>query len=193
MIPLKSFAHAKGRLAETLSPAERAGLARRCAGAVVAAADEWPVYVSTGDDEVAAWASERNLVVVRSTGGLDVAVADAVAAAADDGAAHVVVAHGDLPLARSFASVPVAGSVSAVGDRRGDGTNVLSFPTGSAMTTAYGPGSLARHRALAREAGLDWVEVDDPDLALDLDTADDLDELRRRTPSATGTQPEATR
>jgi 2-phospho-L-lactate guanylyltransferase len=136
-------------------------------------------------NDVEQWARDRGARCVRADAlsdarGLDGAVAGGVAAAARDGADHVVVAHGDLPLARTFAHVPVADTVSLVADRHRDGTNVLSFPLTGSMTTAYGPGSFGRHMALAAEAGLAVVEIDDPDLALDLDTADDLASLGDR-------------
>jgi 2-phospho-L-lactate guanylyltransferase (CobY/MobA/RfbA family) len=53
---------------------------------------------------------------------------------------------------------------------------------------SYGPGSAAAHRAAARAADLVVISVDVPDLALDLDTADDLATLlsseRGRTSAA---------
>lgn len=189
VVPLKSFALAKGRLSDVLSDDARGELARTCAAAVILAAGSWPVYVACETSDVQEWSEALGARCVRTDvpgaiPGLDAAVARAVAAATEDGADHVVVAHGDLPLARSFAHVPIEGSVSLIGDRRGDGTNVLSFPVASPMRTAYGPGSLERHRGIAEGAGLTVVMIDDPDLALDLDTAEDLDHLRERRAAA---------
>ena len=181
IIPVKSFGLAKGRLADTLSPVERAGLSQRCAEQVVRAAAPWPVYVVCADDEIAGWASSHGArAVLCATPGLDVAVAAGRQAAITDGCDHIVVAHADLPLARSFAHIPRDNAVSLVPDRHRDGTNVLSFPAHSPMTTAYGPGSCDNHIALAHAAGLAVEIIDDVDLALDLDTADDLRELQTR-------------
>lgn len=181
VIPVKAFGLAKGRLAGTLSPEERETLSRTCAERVVASAGTWPVYVVCDDDAVASWARDLGAEPVHcETPGLDAAVAAGRSAAAAAGATHVVIAHADLPLARSLAHVPREGIVRLVADRHGDGTNVLSMPIDAPMTTAYGPGSCDNHVALARAAGLECEILDDPDLALDLDTVDDLAELDRR-------------
>ncbi len=181
IIPVKSFTVAKGRLSDTLSPAEREKLARDCAGTVVRAARPMPTYVVCSDPSVASWARDSGAEVVHcDVPGLDNAVSAGRRRAVDDGFDHVVVAHADLPLARTFDHVAVEGAVSIVTDRHNDGTNVLSFPAVSPFTTAYGPDSCSNHVQLARSVGLRCVMLDDPDLALDLDTADDLNELTRR-------------
>ena len=66
-------------------------------------------------------------------------------------------------------------------DRHSDGTNVLSFPIASQFSTAYGPGSFENHMQIAIDAHLQYEVILDPNLELDLDTADDLTELHRRT------------
>lgn len=181
IVPVKSFGLAKGRLADSLSAPERERLSRSCAETVVAAASPWTVYVVCADDDTSRWAESVGArVVFQEHPGLDAAVAAGRRAAEADGCDHMVISHADLPLARTFADVPRRGRVSIVPDRHRDGTNVLSVPAHCAMTTAYGPGSFAHHLELARRAGLDVDIVDDPDLALDLDTVEDLDELSRR-------------
>lgn len=181
IVPVKSFGLAKGRLADTLSPRERAQLSQQCAERVVRAARPWPVYVVCSDAEIADWATAQDAHAVQcSTPGLDVAVAAGRAAAINDGADHLVVAHADLPLAATLQHIPREGAVSIVPDRHHDGTNVLSFPARSAMTTAYGPGSCDNHVALAHAAGLRVDIIEDADLSLDLDTADDLREFQTR-------------
>lgn len=180
VIPVKSFALAKGRLASTLTPSRRAELARECATKVVTAATPSPVYVVCDDEEVAAWARSVGARVVRcDTPGLDHAVAAGRRAARDDGADHVIIAHADLPLATGLIHVVREGAVSIVPDRHRDGTNVLAFPASSAFTTAYGPDSFQNHLRIAERLDLDCIVIEDPALALDLDTADDLAELDR--------------
>lgn len=172
---------AKGRLADTLTAHERATLAKSCAETVVRAAQHLPTYVVCSDPEVAAWATCLGARVVDcQTPGLDIAVAAGRQAAKADGADHIVVAHADLPLAVSFAHIAREGKISLVPDRHHDGTNVLSFPTVSSFSTAYGPGSFDNHIRLAIDAGLEYEVIIDEALALDLDTADDLAELARR-------------
>ena len=182
VIPVKSFTMAKGRLADTLNTTQRAELAQRCAETVVRAALPLPTYVVCSDAAVATWAIDLGAIVVDcQTPGLDVAVTAGRNAAITDGADHIIIAHADLPLATSFTHIAVANSVSLVPDRHRDGTNVLSFPLHSQFVTAYGPGSFENHIRHATIASLPYVVIDDEALALDLDTADDLSELQRRT------------
>lgn len=178
LVPVKSFALAKGRLAEALDPGRRARLARRMAAGVIAAADPFPVWVVCDSHDVSSWALGRGAGVLwRAAPGLDEAVATGEAFAAGEGFGRVIIAHGDLPLARRLdhlADTTTPDEVLIVTDRRGDGTNVLSIPTGRGFRFAYGPGSAAAHRAEAERLGLDVRLVDDPELAWDVDTPDDL-------------------
>lgn len=182
VIPVKSFTLAKGRLSDTLTPVERETLATECATTVLRAASPLPAYVVCSDPVVAEWATSHGAHVVQClTPGLDVAVAAGRDAAHADGCDHIVVAHADLPLARSFEHVAREGIVTMITDRHSDGTNVLSFPIASDFSTAYGPGSFENHKQIATNAHLHFEVLHDPDLELDLDTADDLTELHRRT------------
>lgn len=188
VIPVKSFTLAKGRLAGTLDSEQRMLLSRTCADTVVAAAAPLRVYVVCSDDEVANWARQLGATVVPChVPGLDTAVAVGREAARADGADHLIVAHADLPLARTLTHTARPGCVSLVPDRHRDGTNVLSFPINSAFRTAYGPGSFDNHLRIAADAGLACEVIEDPALELDLDTAEDLAELDRRSVSSPGT------
>jgi 2-phospho-L-lactate guanylyltransferase len=182
VVPVKSFMVAKGRLAGSLSPAERESLARNCATTVVRAASPWPVYVVCETDDISTWAHAVGARVVRANGmGLNEAIADGVHAVRADGFSHVVVAHGDLPLAQSFAHLVHADAVDIVPDRHRDGTNVLSFPTDFEFPTSYGAKSFDAHCRTIHQRGWTLHVVSDDNLSLDLDTVDDLDELHRRT------------
>ena len=70
-----------------------------------------------------------------------------------------------------------AGSVAAVRSHRDDGTPVLRLPSTVNFRFAYGPGSFTRHEVEARRLGLEFRQIDDPDLAFDLDLPEDLDAL----------------
>jgi len=185
VIPIKSFTVAKGRLADTLTPEQRAELAQQCAETVVRAAQDLPVFVVCSDADVAQWATELGAHVVDcQTPGLDIAVATGRDAAIAFGATHIIVAHADLPLATELGHVARNGKVSLVPDRHRDGTNVLSFPASVDFTTAYGPGSFDNHIRIAESLGLTVEVIEDDSLELDLDTADDLGELARRQKGA---------
>jgi 2-phospho-L-lactate guanylyltransferase len=195
LIPVKAFHHAKLRLAPALGHAARAELARAMATQVVAAAGRLPVAVVCDDDTVAAWATALGAQVIWRPGrGLNGAVTDGVAALAHQGVATVIVAHGDLPHAVDLswlAPGPAAagpggpdgpdrsagaagGVVTLVPDRREDGTNVITVPSGAGFTFAYGPGSFARHRIEALRLGLAVRVEHEPRLAWDVDVPADL-------------------
>ena len=176
VIPVKAFAAAKLRLAPALDPDARRRLARSMAEHVVGAAAPLPVTVVCDDDEVAAWAADLGVTVEWTPGlGLDGAVEAGVAAVARAGAARVLVAHADLPLAADLASVVGDDGVVIVPDRHDDGTNVIVVPAAAGFRFAYGPRSAARHRAEATRLGLSVHVVRDARLGWDVDRPDDLD------------------
>ena len=175
VVPVKSFDLAKGRLAHHLDADHRGRLARQLAAQVLAAAGDLERWVACDSDEVARWAREQGAGVLRHPEpGLNPAVAHAVAELGRRGVARVIVAHGDLPLARDIAWVGDFDGVTIVPDRRSDGTNVLAVPTGVGFTFAYGPQSARRHQAEAERLGLPLRVVTDEALGWDIDTPDDL-------------------
>lgn len=182
LIPVKSFELAKERLSEKLDPSQRSELARTMATGVVAAAGPLPVFVVCGTAEVASWAIGVGAGVLwHEHPGLNRSVATATKLLAADGYRSVIIAHGDLPLARSLEWVGDFHGVTIVPDRRGDGTNVMSVPLGSAFDFHYGKGSSALHQAEAEQRGLPVRVVPDDALGLDVDTPSDLAELETRS------------
>ena len=176
LVPVKSFRAAKARLAGALSPAERASLARAMAEAVVRAGAPVPVWVVCDDTDVAEWASGVGAGVLWKPGrGLNGAVNEGVDDLAGAGVETVIVAHADLPHARSLAWLAETPGVTLVPDRHDDGTNVAVVPASSGFGFAYGPGSFARHADEARRLGLPLRVVHEPRLAWDVDRPADLD------------------
>src|SRR4051812_5569183 len=103
VMPVKSFARAKARLATVLDEQARSDLARSMAERVLAAAGSLPVTIACDDDEVAAWARSRGASVAWTP---DTDLNGAVTAAvASLDAGRVVVAHADLPKARDLTIV----------------------------------------------------------------------------------------
>jgi 2-phospho-L-lactate/phosphoenolpyruvate guanylyltransferase len=175
IVPVKSFAHAKGRLSSVLDPRQRAQLAARMAAIVIAAAAPLPVTVVCDDEDVVSWAQQQGARALHLPGlGLNSAVAVAIETLAAQGAARVVVAHSDLPLARSLASVAHGAGVTLVPDRHGDGTNVMVLPTMTGFVPAYGAGSFRRHIAEALRLGLGVRVVRHRMLGWDVDVPADL-------------------
>jgi 2-phospho-L-lactate guanylyltransferase len=179
---VKAFGEAKRRLIPALDPAARAELSRSLAAGVIAAAAPLPVAVVCDDREVADWARSLGALVVWEPGrGLNGAVADGLGQLAAEGAATVVVAHGDLArpegLARTLDGHP-EGGVTLVPDGRDDGTNVAVLPALSGFRPSYGPGSFRRHVDEAARLGLVLRVLRDADLGQDVDEPADLAALR---------------
>jgi 2-phospho-L-lactate guanylyltransferase len=177
VLPIRSFALGKARLAADLDDTARAELGRRLADRVADAAAPHPVVVVTSAPEVRVWAAARQLVVLDDPGSLDGAATRGQQHFDTEGVGRVVVAHADLPRARSLAALARDASqpiIALVPCHRDDGTNVLAVPAGVAFRFAYGPGSFRRHVAEARRLGLGVRVVRDPDLAFDVDVPEDL-------------------
>jgi 2-phospho-L-lactate guanylyltransferase len=175
LVPVKAFADAKARLAGVLTPAERRQLARWTAARVIAAAGESPVFVVCDDDEVAEFARSHGAEVLWQPGvGLNAAVSRGVAALRERGVAHVVVAHGDLPLPSSLLDASSPRTVTLVPDSAGDGTNVICLPTEVPFEFSYGAASFRRHLTHALTLGVAVAVRHDPLLGIDIDVPSDL-------------------
>lgn len=180
VIPVRAFALGKARLAAELDDAARGSLARRLADRVAAAAGELPAVVVSNAPDVRDWAGARGLDVIDDPGSLDGAAAAGREWVATHGCARAVIAHADLPRARTVAPVARDGRlpvVAAVPCHRDDGTTVLSVPVDAPFRFAYGPGSFRRHAAEARRLGLGFRVIRDADLAFDVDVPEDLERL----------------
>jgi 2-phospho-L-lactate/phosphoenolpyruvate guanylyltransferase len=177
LVPVKALAEAKGRLAPEVGPLQRRLLAIAMFEDVVAALQavaglDRPVVVSP-DREVWRRADAMGCRVVEEPPGIgDLNGALAAAAATTDGSGLLVVA-ADLPLASAAGLERVLAAATApvavVPSHDGGGTNVLAWRDPASFTPSFGPASAARHLAVPGA-----VRVDEPGLALDVDTAGDL-------------------
>jgi 2-phospho-L-lactate/phosphoenolpyruvate guanylyltransferase len=79
--------------------------------------------------------------------------------------------------------------VVIVPDRHGSGTNALLLDPPTVLTPAFGPGSFARHAALAHAAGATVRVGRLPSLELDVDTPGDLAALRAALATGHGAAP----
>ena len=199
VVPIKDFAGAKERLSPVLRPSERRALARVMAEDVLrtllAVSEFEGVAVVTRDAEarrLCAGLGVRVLAEPRNRG-QTVAVMAASRTLEGEGVTDVLTVPGDVPLAlprdvRSVMAAHVAAPAMTIvpaRDRRGSNCVVLSPP--GCVALRFGENSFHPHLEAAREAGVPPLAVESPNLALDVDTPDDL-ELLMREPARTRAQ-----
>ena len=183
IIPLKALPQAKGRLAGALDADERRAVTTWMATAVLEACARCEqisdILLVAGDEAGAALAAERGArALVVAEPGLAAALHEADRAVA--GAACTLVVAADLPAltAEDLTAVITAagdeGPIVVVAPTSDGGTGALLRRPAGVIATAYGPGSAARHAALAAAAGVRVCVVERPGLAADVDTPEQL-------------------
>jgi 2-phospho-L-lactate guanylyltransferase len=191
IVPVKALGDAKQRLAGALPLAARQRLMLVMLHDVLAALRQveglGPIVVVSPDPHVAALAERERLLLVREarSSGHSAAVATGLAFAASRGASLALTLPADIPLVRAeevASIIDCAGSgVTLVPSRDGDGTNAILFDPPGVLTPSFGPGSFARHRALADARGIACRILSLPGIGLDIDEPDDLAQLVERT------------
>jgi 2-phospho-L-lactate guanylyltransferase len=195
ILPVKRFARAKTRLVDEIGPQARAALLRAMLadvmGAVANAKAVERVIMVTGEGRAERVAMETAKGVEtpievlqdpRDPGHSEAATLGIVRAKAL-GATCIALLPGDCPLldpdelAGALRRME-SGRVAVIPDRHGTGTNGLLMAPPDAIGPAFGPDSCERHLDRAGRAGWTAVREELPSLALDLDTPDDLAELR---------------
>ena len=200
VLPVKRFTRAKQRLGASVAERPR----RELAGAMVAdvldalaetSSIELTILV-TSQPELLHGAAPGTLVVEDSAEASQSAAATlGIARALQEGFERVLCVPGDCPaldpgeLERLLADTQEpqeptgahpGARVVVIPDRHGTGTNGLLLSPPDAIAPSFGPGSFARHRALALAAEADWRVERPSSLLLDIDTGADLQVLRER-------------
>lgn len=181
IIPVKSLAHGKTRLAGLLDDAERTELNAALLDHALDLAAAFPglcnTIVVSADSRVLEIAKSRGAVALRESGnGLNAALAQALTAARNNKARRVLVLPTDLPLATADDLLALAGTdhdMAIAADRRGVGTNALSVPTAEGFTFRFGDDSFKAHLEEAHITGLSAHILHRPNLGFDIDTPDD--------------------
>lgn len=186
ILPVKTFTRAKQRLGAAVPAPDRRALAEAMVGDVLDALAAVPeldaVIVVTAEPAAAAAAARAGADVVEDPeeAGQSAAAQRGLAAAIRRGAARALLVPGDCPALdpAQVSALLARPGVAIVPDRHGQGTNALLLAPPGALSPGFGPGSLARHRARARAAGVTAEVVSVPSLELDVDTPGDLAALR---------------
>jgi 2-phospho-L-lactate guanylyltransferase len=197
ILPVKRFDQAKQRLADTLGAATRAALAAAMFADVLAqirrAAALDQIMVVSREPAVQKLAADAGATVIDDPAekGQSHAALAGLARAAANGFQRALLLPGDCPLVDpAELDLLVRGSPAAavvvVPDRHDSGTNALLLDPAGSFEPRFGPDSLARHVAQAEEKRLEHVVTVVPSLGLDVDTGDDLDQLRAALDGAHG-------
>jgi 2-phospho-L-lactate guanylyltransferase len=197
ILPIKTFADAKQRLATGVDPAPRRALVeamfcdvlvalRRCTAVdqtLVVSADHGAQRIAGGygaaildDEEV----------------GHSQAAAVGIRRALEQEYERVLLVPGDCPTLDPAQVDELIGrpatehSVLVIPDRHGTGTNGLLLTPPDPLVPSFGPGSRDRHVASAHAAGMTAEVAEVPSLALDVDTPEDLSALEEVLASTHG-------
>lgn len=192
LVPIGSFANAKSRLSPVLSAEQRRRLAEQCARRVIECAGIDRTLVVCDDPQVANWAERSGANVLHvSAVGLNASLHQALPRVVTDlEPADVVIVHGDLAFPEALSSLdhiaPLGDEqvnrVFIIPDRHGTGTNVLGL--GATLIDRwrfhYGPDSFQSHCTVARTLSASVNVISHADLAIDIDTPEDLLDERVR-------------
>jgi 2-phospho-L-lactate guanylyltransferase len=190
VLPIKRFEAAKFRLGDELSGGTRRALAEAMVTDVLmalrrtAALAEALLVTSEPAAEAIGRGYGANVVYDDQEAGQSAAATIGIRHAIEAGATRVLLVPGDCPALDpkeldALLDRPATGrSVVIVPDRHGSGTNALLLTPPDVIAPAFGPGSRVRHEQAAAAAGVACTVETVPTLALDIDTTDDLAELR---------------
>jgi 2-phospho-L-lactate/phosphoenolpyruvate guanylyltransferase len=190
ILPVKSFGSAKQRLAPALAAGSRQAIAQAMFLDVLASLRRVPgldsVVVVTADRVAESAALGERVLVLRDTeqAGQSAAALIGISYAQSQDFERVLLVPGDTPLLDpgEVATLLRNGLEQHLGavvvpDRHGEGTNALLLSPPDAIEPSFGPGSLERHVSAAANAGVPCAVEQLPTLALDVDTAQDLELL----------------
>jgi len=187
LLPFRGLDDPKSRLGPVLSADERGDLALSLLRQAVSAMLDGGIQrlaVITLDERLAcAGLDPRAEVIVQRSRGLNAAVHEGQAWAMVGGAGGLLTVLPDLPLlsagdVRALLSAATAEGAVIAPDRHGLGTNALLLAPPDAIPPSFGVDSAPRHRLALVLADIPVTDIQRPGTHLDLDTPDDLEQLR---------------
>jgi 2-phospho-L-lactate guanylyltransferase len=199
VLPLKSLREGKTRLAVALRNSERAALIEQLLAHTVEQAAQFPglgqTLLVSACEEARARAQQYGIKVLdEPVPGLNHALQHARTTLCAAGIAKMLIVPCDLPLVsaedlRRLADASTPHSVAISPDRTRRGTNGLCLPASVPFQFAFGNHSFALHRMVSERLQLGVTEVGRPGLAFDIDTPDDLGQLRALSSGTDYTDP----
>ena len=197
VLPVKQFDDAKQRLDRTMTAGTRRVLAEAMVSDVLHALRRCTridtVMVVTGESGAQALARAYEAETMPDDDrGHSHAARSGIDWALERNYDRVLLIPGDCPaldprevdaLVESGMSAP---DVVIVPDRHGEGTNALLLTPPDVIAPSFGPGSRARHEQAARAAGARCRIAEPRSIVLDVDTAEDIAELRAALDARTG-------
>jgi len=202
ILPIKTFGAAKQRLGGLLGSGSRQALAQAMFSDVLTSLRHVPgldaIAVVTRDRTAESAALGGNIQVLHDNeeAGQSEAALVGIRYALASGYDRALLVPGDTPLLdpREVAGMleraeEASLSVVIVPDRHETGTNGLLLTPPDAIEPSFGPGSLERHVEAARAAGVRCAVDPLPSLVLDVDDADDLEELSAELETRRGQAP----
>ena len=195
LVPVKTFAESKKRLAPYYSQTARAALAEALCRdffsviAQVRLAER--IYVASQEPLALAWARERGWNTIPETE--QISESHSVDAAsrlcAEDGVTALLRIPMDIPLARPddidaiLATAEAAPSAVIVPSADGTGTNALLRSPPCLFRSHFGPNSFIQHLTEGEQCGARVKVLQNPRIALDIDEPDDLRALAGGVPA----------
>lgn len=192
ILPVKSFQQSKQRLAEVLTLGQRQRLSEAMLKDTLMAISKAKavkhILVVTKDNNIAAISERFDCEVLIEPDhccDLNEAVTLGVHHAQIHGAEKALVLHADLPLTTTedidfLARDHLEGGVTIVPDKFEKGTNGMLFDLPADIVFSYGQDSYELHVEQVRSKGMVCTMAELPDLTLDIDSPEDLQELNRR-------------
>jgi 2-phospho-L-lactate guanylyltransferase len=197
LIPVKSFAQSKQRLAAYYSAADREALAAALCQdffrIVAEARGIDRVFVVSQEPRALAWARQHGWETIVETSQLSEShsVDAASRHCAEQGINALLRLPIDIPLATPrdiealFVEAEDAPTIVIVPSRDGTGTNALLRSPPTLFRSHFGPGSFALHLGEAKRCGAAVQIVHNPRIELDIDEIDDLRALAGLAPPDT--------
>jgi len=190
ILPLKALQPAKSRLARVFTPEQRQALMKAMVEDVLTALEKCQqvsgILVVSGDPGFTTMAESHGaeVLTLEQDDCLNGAVQAASGYLADKGVRCALILHGDIPLVTpvgltSLIEQSAACDVALLPCRKNRGSNALIVSLPARMPFVYGADSYDKFLQEAKQRQLATRTLRSPEMALDIDTADDLLSLCR--------------